>query len=79
MTRTALPITSAGRFWPFGRFGTRIRWQGDRAVPSDQNFKLRHYPVLAGLAKHFGMFQRDTPTAQAFEIKINLGDVPDED
>ena len=43
-TMTAVPITSAGRFWPWGPFGIAIPWcrYGRRSRSDD--FKAVHYP-----------------------------------
>jgi len=60
MMCTALPITSAGRFSPFGPFGNDfLRSPGRRfdAASRGADFKLRHYPapplVFAGKAGAF--------------------------
>ena len=46
MMRTALPITSAGRFSPRGPLGILTGWHAERSLPSAGKFKLRHYPAV---------------------------------
>ena len=64
ITRTALPITSAGCFSPRGPRGMRVESHDSNEVPSGRDFKLRHPAVwynneVIGIGDEWEASQKD--------------------